>query len=214
MADAGIRKYREGDREAIQDICYLTGYMGNSAACYWRHKPSFVEIWTSYYIDHEPASLYVATIDNRVVGYLTGCLDTSSAPKLENIMTAQITKYGLLFRPGTAGFLYRALLDSLREKQGATGELLDERWPAHLHINLLPDARGTGLGRALMQRWFEHLRESGSPGCHLGTIVENTRAVTFFEKMGFKKYGDSPPIAGMRGPDGTRLHQQLMVWSA
>ena len=66
----GVRKYVEGDREAIRDICYLTGYMGDSAEHFWRHKQSFVEVWTSYYINHEPESIYVATIDDLVVGYL------------------------------------------------------------------------------------------------------------------------------------------------
>jgi GNAT superfamily N-acetyltransferase len=108
----------------------------------------------------------------------------------------------------------RAIWDGIRDKQGATGELLDERWPAHLHINLLPAARGTGLGRRLMESWLEQLRQAGSAGCHLGTILENTRAVTFFEKMGFEKYGEPSLIQGMRGPDGGRLHQQFMVWSA
>lgn len=78
---------------------------------------------------------------------------------------SQIRKHGLLFRPGISGFLFRAIVDSLREKQGAKGELIDERWPSHLHINLLPSARDTGLGRALMERWFEGEKKSGAfPG--------------------------------------------------
>jgi hypothetical protein len=76
MNHAGIRKFAAGDREAVEDICYLTGYMGEPADRYWRHKPSFVEVWTSYYIEHEPESLYVATKDGSVVGYLTGCMNT------------------------------------------------------------------------------------------------------------------------------------------
>src|SRR5262249_39710058 len=112
----GVRKYVEGDREAIQEICYLTGYMGDSAERFWRHKESFVEMWTSYYIDQEPESVYVATIDEAVVGYLTGCMDTSLATLS---IHAQIIKYGLLFRPGTAGFLWRGIIDSIRDKQVA-----------------------------------------------------------------------------------------------
>ena len=213
MIDGGIRKYSEGDREALQDICYLTGYMGDSAVHFWRHKPSFVEAWTSYYLDHEPESVYVAIKDNSVVGYLTGCLDTTLA-KSDAMLQSAIIKYGLLFRPGTAGFFWRAISDSRKDKHIATGEFIDARWPAHLHINLLPVARGTGLGAALMESWMERLRQSRSNGCHLGTLVENTRAVLFFEKMGFKQHGEPSLVPGMRGPHGERLHQQIMVWSA
>lgn len=81
-------------------------------------------------------------------------------------------------------------------------------------MNLLPVARGYGLGRALMERWLEQLKQSGSPGCHLSTLVENTAAVSFFEKMGFKKRGEPSLVPGMRGIGDERLHQQIMVWSA
>jgi ribosomal protein S18 acetylase RimI-like enzyme len=209
-----VRQYDEGDRAAIQDICYLTGYMGESAERFWRHKKSFVAVWTSYYINQEPESIYVATKDDVVVGYLTGCVDTSSAARSKASISAQIIKHGLLFRPGTAGFLWRGVFDGMRDKKVATDVFIDERWPSHLHINLLPVARGSGLGRALMERWFEQLRQVGSPGCHLGTLVENTRAVSFFERMGFKRYGEPSLVPGMRGLSGERLHQQVMVWSA
>jgi ribosomal protein S18 acetylase RimI-like enzyme len=209
----GIRQYAAGDREAVQDICYLTGYMGDSAERFWRHKKSFVEAWTSYYIDREPESLYVATRDDVVVGYLTGCVDTSLATKTKGSITSLIRRHWLLFRPGTAGFFWRGIVDSIRYKNVATDEFIDERWPSHLHINLLPAARGSGLGRALVERWFDQLRQSGSPGCHLGTLVENTRAVVFFEKVGFRRHGEPALVPGMRGPGGERLHQQIMVWS-
>lgn len=209
----GVRKYAEKDRDAIQDICYLTGYMGDSADRFWPHKQSFVEVWTSYYLNQEPESVYVATKDDSVVGYLTGCLDTSLAPKPDEIYSP-IFKHWLLFRPGTAGFFWRGIIDSMRYKNTAKAEFIDKRWPSHLHINLLPVARGSGLGRALMEKWLDHLKTKGSPGCHLSTLLENTRAMRFFERMGFTSYGGPSLVPGMRGPGGQRLHQQIMVWSA
>ena len=209
----GVRKYVEEDKAAIEDICYLTGYMGDSAERFWRHKQSFVTVWTSYYLNQEPESLYVATNDDVVVGYLTGCIDTSFAPKFDDVVSSQIIKHGLLLRPGTAGFFWRGMLDSIKDRKAARVDFTDERWPSHLHINLLPVARGKGLGRVLMERWFDQLRNSGSPGCHLSTLVENTRAVSFFERMGFKCYGEPALAPGVRGPAGERIHQQIMVQS-
>jgi hypothetical protein len=64
-----------------------------------------------------------------------------------------------------------------------------------------------------MERWLDQLKESNSPGCHLLTLLENRRALSFFEKMGFRRHGDRTLVAGMRGKGGERLHQQIMVWS-
>jgi ribosomal protein S18 acetylase RimI-like enzyme len=154
-------------------------------------------------------------MDDTVVGYLAGCMDTAAmSPSTDETMRAVIRKHWLLFRPGTAGFLYRGMLDTMRDKERASGDFIDPRWPAHLHIDLLPVARGSGLGAALMERWLNKLKEANSPGCHLLTLVENKRALSFFEKMGFRKHGDPTLVAGMRGKRGERLHQQIMVWSA
>jgi GNAT superfamily N-acetyltransferase len=105
------------------------------------------------------------------------------------------------------------MLDTLRDRKRASGDFIDLRWPAHLHIDLLPAARGTGRGGALMERWLDQLRRAGSPGCHLATLVENTRARAFFSRFGFRNHGDPSPVPGMRGTGGERLHQQIMVWN-
>jgi len=137
---------------------------------------------------------------HAVVGYLAGCRNTAAMrPSTEELTKTVIRRYWLLFRPGTAGFLYRGLLDSLRDRERASGDFIDPRWPAHLHIDLLPSARGTGLGAALMERWLQQLQEAGSPGCHLLTLVENTRALKFFEKSGFRNHGNPTLVGGMRG---------------
>ena len=66
-------------------------------------------------------------------------------------------------------------------------------FPADLHVNLMPEARGHGLGRALMDRWFGRLAELEVPGVHLGTWGENTSAIAFFEAVGFVETGKRTP---------------------
>jgi ribosomal protein S18 acetylase RimI-like enzyme len=187
--------------------------MGEPAGCYWRHVESFADIWTGYYTDREPESLFVATRGSSLVGYLTGCLDSRAAPSPARAVTLAALRHALFLRPGTAGFLWRGLLDSAAQRGMPSGELDDPRWPSHLHINLAPEARGLGAGRLLMEAWFERLAQLGSPGCHLGTLFENTNAIGFFERMGFERHGTPQPAPGMRSPSGSRHQLQYMVRS-
>ena len=78
MSRVDVRAYLPADRDAVRDISFRTGFMGESAARFWQHADSWADVWTSYYTDREPESLSVAMIDETVVGYLAGCLDTAA----------------------------------------------------------------------------------------------------------------------------------------
>src|SRR5262249_48591366 len=75
-----VRPYAPDDRPAVRTLCHRVGYMGESAAWYWRHAESFADIWTSYYTDREPESFFVAVRDGTLIGYLAGCVDSRNAP--------------------------------------------------------------------------------------------------------------------------------------
>lgn len=129
-------------------------------------------------------------------------------------ITRLLVEKRLILRPRTARFLARSLLDmATRAAVARPPDFSDPRWPAHLHVRLVPEARGAGLGTALMAHWLDHLRRVGSPGCHLQTLHENVGAVAFFERMGFVRHGDLLLVPGFRGLRGERLHQQTMIWS-
>ncbi|MBF6439078.1 GNAT family N-acetyltransferase [Nocardia cyriacigeorgica] len=78
------------------------------------------------------------------------------------------------------------------------------------HINVAPEGRGTGAADAMMRLWFTRLRSVDSPGCHLQTLVQNARAVKFFDRMGFRPHGPRPLVPGVRY-QGKRVRQQTMV---
>ena len=208
-----VRPYREADREQVRRIAFETGYMGEPCDWYWRDAESFADAWTRYYTDREPESAFVAADGDLVLGYLVGCADTARAPSAAAEITRLMLRRQLLVRPGTAGFFWRAFWDTLRDRGAPSSELTDPRWPAHLHINLLPEARGHGAGRGLMTAWLGRLRQLGVPGCHLGTMAENTRAIRFFESTGFARHGEPVLVPGMRIREGGRMHAQLMVQS-
>lgn len=214
-SDLIVRGYRPEDRAAIRRICHQTGFIGEPADWYWADEDSFADTWTGWYTDHEPESVGVVEIDGRVEGYLLGCRDTRDAWPPENVVGRHlIGGQHLLVRRGTAGFIWRAFgdiaVDAARRRLPER-DPFDPRWPAHLHIDLMPVARGQGAGRRLMTRWLDSLREAGIAGCHLGTIAENTKAIAFFEAMGFRRHGPNNPLPGMRTRSGARMHEQLMV---
>jgi RimJ/RimL family protein N-acetyltransferase len=211
MAVITARPFRIEDRPAVRRICHRVGYMGEPATWYWRHVESFADVWTAYYTDHEPGSLFVAVQGDDVVGYLTGCIGGRRAPTPAQALARYAVRYALFLRPGTAGFLWRGVADSLRERGSPSGALDDPRWPSHLHVNLLPQAWGRGAGAGLMEAWLARLREAGSPGCHVTTLLENRRAVAFFERMGFERLGEPQLVPGMRTPAGDRHHMLFMV---
>ena len=210
-AAVAIRPYEPRDRSEVRAVCHATGFMGEPADWYWRDRESFADACTAYYTDREPESSFVAVRDDRVVGYLLGCVDTARAPSMAEVSTRLVLRRGLLLRPGSAGFFWRALFDALRDRGVPSGELRDARWPSHLHINLLPEARGVGAGAALMRAWLDRLAGMRSPGCHLETFAENRDAIAFFGRLGFRPHGPPTRVPGMRLRDGSRMHLQRMV---
>lgn len=210
-AEIVVRPYRASDREPVRQICFATGYMGEPADWYWRDRESFADVWSGYYTDREPESALVVERRGSVSGYLLGCVDSARAPSPAAAIAAQARRRGLLFRPGTAGFLWRSIADLIRGPNPGPGVLRDARWPSHLHIDLLPEVRGRGAGAKLMEAFLRRLGEVGSPGCHLGTLAENQAAIAFFQRMGFRRLGPPLLLPGMRTRSGARMHEQIMV---
>lgn len=207
-----IRGFTEADRAELKTLAIDVGE-GSPTASLWGHTESEIAVYLEPYMDHAPQSLFVAVDDGRLVGYLAGCVDTTAFPSEEARMDAAIRKYRLILRRKPAAFFARATVDTLSAKlrrQPTAGELDDPRWPSHLHIDLAPRARGTGAADALMRHFLDHLASAGSPGCYLQTLVENTRATRFFERMGFTPHGSPTLVPGLRY-EGKRVHQLTMV---
>ena len=62
-----------------------------------------------------------------------------------------------------------------------------EAYPSHLHIDLLPRAKGRGYGRRMLEQVMEKLRQRASPGAHLCMSAFNLPAFGFYEHLGFKE---------------------------
>ncbi len=64
-------------------------------------------------------------------------------------------------------------------------------YPAHLHIDLLPELQGQGWGRRLIEALRDRLRAAGVPGVHLVAAGTNAGAIAFYERLGFTRL-DAP----------------------
>ena len=118
------------------------------------HKASFYKRWCGDFQTLYPHEFFLAMVDRRVLGYLSGCSNSSKA--LSEISV-----------PG-----YEVFQD------------LFNKFPAHLHINFHPDARGKGLGSVLVNHYKEVLRAQKNPGLHLITSP-TAQNVSFYERLGF-----------------------------
>ncbi|GAA1778237.1 hypothetical protein GCM10009795_025470 [Nocardioides hankookensis] len=213
MPEIEVRPYDVADRAELVDVVFQAAAEGAPGSEVWGHSASLAEIYLTPYLDLEPASTFVVLANGRPAGYLAGCVDDASFPSEEARTKAAIRKYGLWRRSGPRRFFLRAAYDSAVcrvRRVPVAGGFHDPRWPSHLHIDLMPAARGTGAAARLMELWFERLREVGSPGCYLQTSYENSRAIAFFERAGFRRYGDTPVVPGSRF-EGGRMHEQAMV---
>lgn len=209
-----VRGFDDHDRTELRALFARAG-RDSPTESLWGHIDSEAAVYLDPYMDLEPASLFVAEHDGALVGYLTGCVDTEAFPSEDTRITEALRRHRPFRSRQAAAFFGRSMIDAAAatlRRTPTAGDVHDPRWPAHLHINVAPEARGTGAATGLMDAWFDRLRTEQVPGCHLQTLVENVRAARFFERMGFTPHGATPPVPGLRYR-GARVHQLTMVRS-
>jgi len=183
-----IRKYRLEDRQTVRDICCDTGFLGNRIDPIFNDKELFADLFTRYYTDEEPESAFVAEYEGEVIGYLLGC---KNGKKFKRFMTYIIlanlpkliwryfTRYNREGRKYAKWMLFRGLRE--------TPEI--PRKAAHLHFNLKKKYRGMGIGKKLINIFFEYLRQNGINKVYGGVFsFEGKRTEGLYKKLGFKIY--------------------------
>lgn len=117
-------------------------------------KQSFFKKWCGDYISHYPSEFLILMTEDKVMGYLSGCFDSLEASLVLSV-------------PGFKVF-----------------EDLFHEFPAHLHINFHPDARGLGLGSLLIKEFIKRAQISNLAGVHLITSPDALN-VSFYTRLGF-----------------------------
>lgn len=181
-----VRAFQPADRAAVRSIALATAMTGLPSSEFFDGDDLLADALTGYFTDNEPESCFVAEINGTVAGYLIGARDT-------RVMDACFNRKGLfpLIRKTLAGgYLFRRknmLLLCQVMKAAVTGRLwvpdFSRDYPATLHINLLPSARGFGAGGRLMAAFLEYLSRNHVSGVRLATMSD--KAGQFFASQGF-----------------------------
>ncbi len=119
-------------------------------------REKFYRRWTGYYLDRHPDLVLLAEDDGAVIGYLMGCDRSAEATRLFDDI-----------------FYYRAFEECFPD------------YPGHLHLNVLPEHRGVGVGARLLARFEALCGARGCAGVHLVTAAgAHNRA--FYERAGYR----------------------------
>jgi len=198
-----LRQATAEDRPALEMVCLRTGDSGADATAREDDPRLLGLIYAVPYQVFEPDYAFVIEGPNGVCGYVLGARDSA----------AFYDWAGRAWFPNIATTVDDPGPDEARWTRGsdwARSEIhrpdlyytpILHPYPAHGHIDLLPEAQGRGIGRKGIEHLIEALRASGAPGMHLGVSNTNARALAFYEKLGFTR---------LSGPDAP-THATYMV---
>jgi ribosomal protein S18 acetylase RimI-like enzyme len=191
---AFIRPYQPGDREALLNIGADTAFFGEPIEHYMEDRTIFMDSFYSYYTDYEPQHAWVACEQNRVVGFLTGAVNSHKHARImqQRILPAVLGKFlRARYRPGMKTWRYTfGVFRAVLRKEFPPVSF--DHYPAHLHINILPHCRGLGLGRQLLEAYLSQLEQLHVLGVHLKTTDRNTAACHLYERIGFRMISARP----------------------
>jgi ribosomal protein S18 acetylase RimI-like enzyme len=177
-----VRPARRQDRAAVLSICVATARAGEPVAADDPAARLLPAVYAEPYLVLEPASAHVLVDDaGLVVGYAVG---TAHSPAFVRAWQQRWTPR--FPPPGDGDDEVAQLLTLLHEPQRMLPDAATlAAFPSHLHLDLLPRARGHGYGRTLLETTLDGFAAAGSPGVHLGVAWTNERAMRFYDRAGF-----------------------------
>lgn len=179
-----VRKAKPEDENSINKICYRTSDKSGDT----RYKDLVGLHWAVPYLRFEADHCFVVTVkEDLPVGYILASVDAQRFrrnyhKRMKTDIRRVLEKQRHLF--SFLEYVREYFLSSHYMENLPAGT--DRKYPAHLHIDIDPEHQGQGLGSRLMDVLLTDLRGIQCPGVHLGVGNENSTAIRFYERYGFK----------------------------
>jgi len=188
--DIVIRPYQPADCPSVRAIYGDDEFARPDLQSRFPRMREYLADSMSHYYTHEPESTFIATADRQVVGALLGAVDTRRCEQVYEPQTRRLLCRQTL--AGVYGWPAWWWADFLTEQAGrkiAYPGIDLVKYPAHLHIGLLPEWRRQGIGTRLTQAYEEYLRSKGIPGYHLYAASFHPLGMAFYRKSGMEVLG-------------------------
>lgn len=173
----------------IYAVCMEAGNPGWQKSTPEANPDLLGHVYAGPYAVHSP-ELASSVVDSQgVAGYLLAAADSDAFWEWQDAhwwppLRAQY--------PRTEGDSWNSTIIDLIHEAPRTPPEIVAGFPAHLHIDLLPRAQSSGLGRLLIENLQSALRVKGVPGVHLDVGKDNTNAIEFYRHLGFEVAHEAP----------------------
>jgi|1186.fasta_scaffold96261_3 GNAT superfamily N-acetyltransferase len=180
-----VRTATVQDLPGAYRVCLLTGDAGRDATAVFENPDLLGHVYVGPYIVGEPSLALVVADEEGIAGYCLAALDTTRfSDWAETAWWPSLRRQYPLRALGSGSGQDAGIIALIHRPPMAPAQIVDA-YPSHLHIDLLERARGSGMGRTLIERQLEQLRAAGSVACHLTAGVDNANAIAFYEHLGW-----------------------------
>ncbi len=166
-----IRKYEAKDYEGVRFACLNSE--GPDEVPSHDTGIFILDTFCNYYIENEPENCFVLDDDGKAVGYI---ICAENFDKFKETYDREYLPRSKKFDEKNYEWAFNAY--NYQEK-------FKDEYPAHLHIDILPEYQRLGMGGKLVSALCEHLSSKGVKGVCLTCGPKNEKAVNFYKKRGF-----------------------------
>ncbi|EGO27836.1 hypothetical protein SERLADRAFT_360405 [Serpula lacrymans var. lacrymans S7.9] len=213
-----IRPATSSDAPALSHICLVTGNAGTTAEHLHNLPEMLGLVYAVPYVNAASTWGFVLVDQDdegeKVVGYTLGAIDTRAFEKSEEEMwwPALRAEYSPYLPPDsgepstdsahpTPTEADMRIIRHFLSPPAAPAACVSYS-TAHLHIDILPAYQRRGLGRQLIDRAIQHMRNAGLHAVWLGMDTKNVQARIFYERLGFSNIEGAPEgVVGLRFVD-------------
>jgi len=193
-----VRPLQPCDIDALYAISLATGLAGGDASSLYRDGKLMGHIYSAPYANLQPDLGLVAEDEAGVAGFAVGAVDTSAWQRhLEQ-------EWWPLLRQQYPAPDERKMAEwsdderrifAIHNPKPIPAAVVQSH-PSHLHLNLLPRLQGRGTGSRMFTDWLAMATTRGIGPLHVGVNRQNTRAVRFWQRVGFVELDIADARAG------------------